>query len=142
MAAPIRATEEEVKLLARLMRAEAEEDGELGMLLVGNVGVNRVIAECLDFTEIDTIKKMVFQSPGGFEAVRYSYFYHRPRERERRLARQVINGNKYWPGSYALWFYAPTDACAPTFFNQSLEGRYKSHCFYVPSPQDCPSVYR
>lgn len=30
-------TEEDVMLLARLMRAEAEGDGKLSMLLVGNV---------------------------------------------------------------------------------------------------------
>lgn len=53
-------TEEEVKLLARLMRAEAEGDGRLGMLMVGNVGVNRVIADCLDFRGIRTIRQMVF----------------------------------------------------------------------------------
>ena len=35
----IAATQKEVELLARLMRAEAESDGNMGMLLVGNVGV-------------------------------------------------------------------------------------------------------
>ena len=30
--------EEDVKLLARLMRAEAEGEGQQGMLMVGNVG--------------------------------------------------------------------------------------------------------
>lgn len=41
--------EEDVKLLARLMRAEAEGEGQQGMLMVGNVGVNRVRGNCLDF---------------------------------------------------------------------------------------------
>ncbi|MDX5475108.1 MAG: cell wall hydrolase, partial [Bacillaceae bacterium] len=40
--AVIKHNEEDVKLLARLMRAEAEGEGQLGMLMVGNVGVNRV----------------------------------------------------------------------------------------------------
>ncbi len=60
----VRTNSEEIKLLARLMRAEAEGDGPLGMLMVGNVGVNRVIADCLDFKPIRTIRQMVFQSPG------------------------------------------------------------------------------
>ena len=47
--AVIKYNESELKLLARLMRAEAEGEGELGMLLVGNVAVNRVRARCLDF---------------------------------------------------------------------------------------------
>lgn len=50
----------EVQLLARLMRAEAESEGSLGMLMVGNVGVNRVLANCLDFKDITSIEQMVF----------------------------------------------------------------------------------
>jgi len=45
----VTSTPRELDLLARLMRAEAEGDGDLGMLMVGNVGVNRVIGDCLDF---------------------------------------------------------------------------------------------
>ena len=44
--------EKEVELLARLIRAEAEADGNLAMLMVANVGVNRVLADCLDFRNI------------------------------------------------------------------------------------------
>ena len=61
----VKYTEKELELLARLMRAEAVGEGNLGMLMVGNVGVNRVIADCLTFRDIKTISQMVFQSPGG-----------------------------------------------------------------------------
>lgn len=64
----------EVKLLARLMRAEAEGEGQLGMLMVGNVGVNRVRSDCLDFKKLASLQDMVFQSPGGFEATQKGYF--------------------------------------------------------------------
>ena len=37
-------TEKELDLLARLMRAEAVGEGDLGMLMVGNVIVNRALA--------------------------------------------------------------------------------------------------
>ena len=60
--------EEDVKLLARLMRAEAEGEGQQGMLMVGNVGVNRVRGNCLDFKNIRNLRQMVYQNPGGFEA--------------------------------------------------------------------------
>ena len=53
--AVVKHNNEETKLLARLMRAEAEGEGELGMLMVGNVGINRVLANCLDFKNIRTI---------------------------------------------------------------------------------------
>ena len=70
-------TEAEVKLLARLIRAEAEGDGDLGMLMVGNTGVNRVRADCLDFRNIRSIQQMVYQSPGGFEATKKGIFIKR-----------------------------------------------------------------
>ena len=53
-------------LLARLMRAEAVGEGDLGMLMVGNVGINRVISNCLTFKDIRTISEMIYQTPGGF----------------------------------------------------------------------------
>ena len=139
--AVIRVNDEDVKLLARLMRAEAEGEGELGMLMVGNVGVTRIRANCLDFVGIRTMRQMVFQSPGGFEATQKGYFYQRARESEIRLARRVINGERYHPASYALWFFRPTGDCPPQWYNQQLSGRYKSHCFFSPSGDDCPRVY-
>lgn len=61
-------TSKERDLLARLMRAEAVGEGDLGMLMVGNVGVNRTIANCLTFKNIRTIEQMIYQKPGGFSA--------------------------------------------------------------------------
>ena len=61
----IKYTEKEMELLARLMRAEAVGEGDLGMLMVGNVGVNRVLADCLTFKDVTTLSQMIYQSPGG-----------------------------------------------------------------------------
>lgn len=139
--AVIRHKPAEVQLLARLMRAEAEGDGPTGMLLVGNVGVNRVRVRCLDFRNVDTITKMVFQSPGGFEATQKPYFYQRARDREIRLAQQVIGGRRLDPGTNALWFYRPVGDCPAKWFGQTNSGRYKAHCFFIPTRVDCPEVY-
>lgn len=137
----IKATNEGVKLLARLMRAEAEGDGKLGMLMVGNVGVNRVKGDCLDFKELDSIRDMVFQRPGGFEATIKGYFYQRARQSEIKLARQVIQGKRYHPASYALWFFKPSGSCPAQWFDQWNSGRFKSHCFYKPTESGCARVY-
>lgn len=126
--------------LARLMRAEAEGEGDLGMLMVGNVGVNRVISNCLDFEGIRTLDDMVFQRPGGFEATTKSYFYQRARERDRKLARRVIEGERFHPASRSLWFFMPQGDCPAQWYNQWNTGRYKSHCFFSPTEQDCPRV--
>ncbi|WP_369901654.1 cell wall hydrolase [Bacillus manliponensis] len=134
-------TEEEVKLLARLIRAEAEGEGQQGMLMVGNVGVNRVRGDCLDFKKIRSIKQMVFQSPGGFEATQKGYFYQRARESDIALARRNIQGQRFWPANFALWFFRPEGPCPPTWYDQQNSGRFKKHCFFQPSGSDCPSVY-
>ncbi|KHF41509.1 cell wall hydrolase [Halalkalibacter okhensis] len=129
------------KLLARLIRAEAEGEGKLGMLLVANVCVNRVRVGCLDFVDINSIERMVWQSPGGFEAVHFPYFYQRAREKEIRLAERVINGERHRPAEFALWFFRPDGPCPEQWWGQWNSGRYKEHCFYIPTESDCPDVY-
>ncbi|MCM3315170.1 cell wall hydrolase [Rummeliibacillus stabekisii] len=136
----IKSTSKELDLLARLMRAEAEGEGELGMLMVGNVGVNRVLADCLDFRDVRNLQQMVFQSPGGFEATTKSYFYQRAREQDRRLAQRTINGERFHPATRGLWFFMPTGDCPAQWYGQWNTGRYKSHCFYAPTEADCPQV--
>lgn len=138
--AVVKSTSKQLDLLARLMRAEAEGDGQLGMLLVGNVGVNRVLADCLDFRNIRNLEEMVFQRPGGFEATTKSYFYQRARDVDRDLARRVINGERFSPGERSLWFFDPGGDCPPQWYNQWNTGRFKAHCFYSPTVADCPSV--
>ena len=70
----IKYSTKEKNLLARLMRAEALGEGDLGMLMVGNVIVNRALADCLTFKNIRTITDVVYQSPGGFVGVNSSLF--------------------------------------------------------------------
>ncbi len=139
--AVIKANSEDVKVLARLMRAEAEGEGELGMLMVGNVGVNRILGNCLDFRNIRNVNDMVYQSPGGFEAPQKGYFYQRARDIDIRLAQRTIAGERTWPATNALWFFRPEGDCPPTWYNQQNTGRYKAHCFFTPTYEDCPAVY-
>ena len=131
--AVIKYNESELKLLARLMRAEAEGEGELGMLLVGNVAVNRVRARCLDFKDITTITQMLYQHPGGFESTLNSYFYQAARSIDIRLAKRSVNGERFSPATYALWFYkSENGSCQAKWWGQWNSGIYKSHCFYAP----------
>ena len=138
----VKYTEKELELLARFMRAEPVGEANLGMLMVGNVGVNRVIAKCLTFKDITSISKMVYQSPGGFSGPSSSLFYGNPTELEKSLARRVIRGEYYYPATNALWFYAPTtgESCKATWWDQNLAGRYKNHCFYRPQPGTCQEL--
>jgi N-acetylmuramoyl-L-alanine amidase len=139
----VKYTEKEMELLARLMRAEALGEGNLGMLMVGNVGVNRVIADCLTFKDITTVYKMVFQSPGGFSGTNSSLFYGNPTEKEKLLAKRVLRGEYYFPATNSLWFYAPSTgtSCSATWWDQELAGSYKNHCFYKPNPGVCRQLH-
>lgn len=118
--------EEDVKLLARLMRAEAEGEGQQGMLMVGNVGVNRVRGNCLDFKNIRNLRQMVYQNPGGFEATQKGYFYQRAREQDIALARRTIQGQRFCLQILPYGFLYSEGACPPTWYNQQNSGRFKS----------------
>jgi N-acetylmuramoyl-L-alanine amidase len=136
-------TTKDIDLLGRLMRAEAVGEGDLGMLMVGNVVVNRVLVSCYTFHPITNIYQAVFQTPGGFSGSKSSLFFGSATTKERELAERVLKGEYYYPATHALWFRAPgiNVPCDPTWFGQSLAGRYKSHCFYRPAPGVCPELY-
>ena len=69
-------TTKELDLLARIMRAEALNEGNLGMLMVGNVGVNRTLGRCLTFKNINTIQDVIYQNPGGFSGIDSPLFFN------------------------------------------------------------------
>ena len=133
----------ELELLARLMRAEAIGEGVLGMLMVGNVGVNRIISDCLDFQNIDTITDMIYQNPGGFSGKDSPLFFSSPTTKQKQLAERVLRGEYFHPATNSLWFYAPSSgaSCRNTWFNQKLAGKFKSHCFYEPDAGVCAKLH-
>jgi N-acetylmuramoyl-L-alanine amidase len=135
----------DISLMARMMRAEAEAEGNQGMLYVGNVIVNRAVADCLDFTDVRTIEDVIFQVQGGnysFEAVQKgNLFYQRARSSEKRLAKQNLDVWRQHPAKYALWYFNPYAPCPPTWYGQPFTGQFKNHCFYEPVGGSCDSVY-
>ena len=135
-------TENDVDMLARIMRAEALNEGDLGMLMVGNVVINRVLAYCHTFKNITSIYDAIYQK-NQFVGVNSSLYQGTSTKYEKDLARRVLDGEYYYPATNALWFYAPSKGsnCKSTWYNQKLAGRYKNHCFYKPDPGVCSSIY-
>lgn len=135
----------DVALMARMMRAEAEGEGQQGMLYVGNVIVNRRIANCLDFRNLRTINQVIFQVQGGnfsFEAVQKgNVFYQRARNVEKRLARKNLEFWRQHPAKFALWYFNPGGQCPPTWYGQPFSGQFKNHCYYEPRGGTCDPVY-
>lgn len=139
----IKYTNKERDLLARLMRAEAIGEGDLGMLMVGNVGVNRIISSCYTFKNIRTIPDMIYQTPGGFVGKDSPLFFSNPTTAQQRLADRVIKGHYFFPATNSLWFYAPSmnETCKSKWWDQEFAGRYKNHCFYKPAQGACEELH-
>lgn len=131
----------DIDLLARIMRAEALAEGELGMLMVGNVVVNRILANCLTFKNINSIYDAIYQK-NQFVGTGSSLFQAKPTTKEKELAKRVLEGEYYYPATNALWFYAPgKNQCSKTWYNQTLAGSYKGHCFYKPDKGICNELH-
>lgn len=139
----IKYSDSELDSMARLMRAEAIGEGDEGMLMVGNVIVNRAIANCLDFKNTNSIDEVVYLVKGGFSGINSALFQARSTEHERYLAKRNLNGETLYPATNALWFYAPKrgESCVSSWFNQQNSGRFKNHCFYVPKEGVCTELY-
>ena len=84
----------DVALMARMMRAEAEGEGQQGMLYVGNVIVNRAVASCLDFNDVRTIEQVIYQVQGGnysLKLFKRQYVLPTSERNGKRLAKQNLD---------------------------------------------------
>ena len=125
----------DVNLLAKIMKAEALGEGDQGMLLVGNVIVNRVVANCDVFRDTRNIYEVVYQK-NAFAGVGQPLFNAPVNAKEKELALKNINGYRSEAATNALWFKNPGrgQSCPDTFYG-ALSGRYLNHCFYAPGYQ-------
>src|SRR5699024_11740991 len=96
----------DVDLLARIMKAEALGEGEECMLMVGNVVVNRVVANCDVFKNTRTISEVIYQK-NAFSGVGQPLFNQPVNAKEKELALRNIDGYRIEPATNALWFKNP-----------------------------------
>lgn len=129
-------TDKERDLLARIMRAEALSEGNLGMMMVGNVVVNRCVTECYIFKNIRSITDAIYQK-NQFSGINNSLFEAKPTSLEKNLADRILRGEYYHPATKSLWFCYNNSTCNSTWFDQPLAGKYKNHCFYKPDSNNC-----
>lgn len=133
-------TEEELDMLARIMRAEALAEGNLGMLLVGNVVINRALEDCYIFKNIISITDAINQ-PNQFSGINSSLYQAKATTAEKNLAKRIVKGEFFEPAANALWFKAKNKKCDKTWYNQNLAGDYKNHCFYNPDFKICKRLH-
>lgn len=113
------------------MKAEALGEGDEGMLMVGNVIVNRVVANCDVFKNTRTISEVIYQK-NAFSGVGQPLFNQPVNDKEKELALKNIDGYRVEPSYSALWFKNPGSTKCPEEFFGTLAGKYKRHCFYNP----------
>lgn len=132
MSSRIAFNNKEVELLARLLKSEALGEGEQGMLLVGNVVVNRVAALCDVFRNVTTITEAIYQR-NAFAGVDTPLFNGPVNAKEKEIALRTIKSYRNAPATYALWFKNPgSGVVCPEMFYGYLTGRFQNHCFYNP----------
>jgi len=130
--ARVKYNKKDIDTLARLIKSEALGEGNTGMLLVANTGVNRIVYKCMPFKNITSVHKMVYQR-GNFEGVNTRLFNAPVNSKIKGLSKKGLD---YWrgkPAVNALYFQNPgrNKSCKNRFWGK-LSGRYKNHCFYNP----------
>ncbi|MEE6449331.1 cell wall hydrolase [Gottfriedia acidiceleris] len=144
----IKYNENDINLLARLIRAEAEAEGKRGMLAVGCVVINRALVRCSDFKNVNTVREVIYQYHDGdasFDAIQSPYFYQKATEPYIGLAKQCLEIWRDYPAKYSLWYFNPpgveSQPCPNSWYNQPFAGKWKNHCFYEPTGQECAEIY-
>ena len=122
-------SDEEYRVLLRIVEAEAPEEDAYGKMLVANVVLNRVHAEQFP----DTISEVVFQKD-QFAPVRSGSYYRRTVSEETvEAVERVLAGEDHSQG--ALYFVARALASKEglRFFDEKLEKLFKHgvHTFYA-----------
>lgn len=110
------------RLLAQLIRAEAEAEPYTGMVAVGAVVLNRVRSSRFP----NTLAGVVYQ-PGAFESVSNGRVNLAARDDHVRAARDALNG---WDPTYgSLFFWNPAKPVSPWIWTRTIKVRIGSHVF-------------
>jgi len=116
--------ENDVRLLAQLIRGEAEAEPYNGKVAVAAVVLNRVQSSRFP----NTLAGVIYQ-PGAFEVVRTGRINLAPRAVDLRAARDAING--FDPTYGALFFWNPAKRVNPWIWTRRITLRIGRHVFGV-----------
>jgi N-acetylmuramoyl-L-alanine amidase len=112
----------DINLLARLVRGEAEAEPYNGKVAVAAVCLNRVQSSRFP----NTLAGVIYQ-PGAFEVVRSGRINLAPRDVDIRAARDAING--FDPTYGALFFWNPAKPVNPWIWTRRITLRIGRHVF-------------
>ncbi|MBZ4662906.1 MAG: cell wall hydrolase [Caloramator sp.] len=136
------------ELFARLIKCEAEGEGEIGMKAVATVVMNRVHVSYGEYFRVcqGSLRRVIlqpFQFTCALTTVYGKYnpqniYNMRPDAFHYQIADWALSGNKLSGVGNALWYYNPFSAVCATYFPKTKTGIYVTriaqHCFYNPTP--------
>lgn len=137
------------EIFARLIKCEAEGEGDNGMKAVASVIMNRVHVPYGEYLRVNQgdLRRVVFQ-PRQFTCVMETVYgeynpqniYNmRPDDRHYEIADWALSGNTLGAVGESLWYYNPFRPQCANIFPASGTGSYfnrvAQHCFYIPTPR-------
>lgn len=135
------------EILARIIRCEAEGEGDNGMKAVATVVMNRVHIPYGEYQRICQGElRCVIMQPNQFTCVKetiageynaQNIYNMTPEQIHYDIADWALSGNKSLAVNDCLWYYNPFSPDCAVYFpiNQSgvYHNRVVQHCFYTPT---------
>lgn len=135
------------ELLARMIRCEAESEGEIGQKAVATVIMNRVHIPYGEYQRLNQgdLRKVLLQPyqftcamtkvNGQYNA--QNIYNMSPNQEHYAVADWALSGNKLWNIPLSLWYYNPFNPNCETYFPRNRTGviitRIIQHCYYNPT---------
>jgi N-acetylmuramoyl-L-alanine amidase len=135
------------ELLARIIKCEAEGEGENGMRAVATIIMNRVNTPYGEYQRVGqgNIRTIILQ-PNQFSCASAeingkpnsrSVFTTPPEDIHYEIADWALGGGRFFGVSDCLWYLNPLGPCSG-YFPPNKSGKYfttiNQHCFYSPTP--------
>lgn len=136
------------ELLARIIKCEAEGEGENGMRAVATVVMNRVHAPYGEYQRVGqgNIRTIIMQ-PNQFSCAESAIngvptsrniYTVPPDDIHYEIADWALSGGRFFGVANCLWYLNPPRECA-AYFPANQSGKYftsiNQHCFYSPTPK-------
>jgi N-acetylmuramoyl-L-alanine amidase len=135
------------ELLARIIRCEAEGEGDNGMKAVATVVMNRVHVPYGEYQRVcQGDLRCVIMQPDQFTCVKevvagqynpQNIYNMTPLQVHYDIADWALSGNKSLAVDNCLWYYNPFSPNCASYFPQNQSGVYYNrivqHCFYTPT---------
>lgn len=135
------------EMFARMLRCEAESEGQQGMKAVGTTIMNRVHIPYGEYlrTGQGDLRRVLLQpyqftcsmtEVGGQENPQ-NIFNITPRQLDYEMADWALSGNIFPGAADTLWYMNPFSSDCPPYFPYNRTGvqfnRIQQHCFYTPT---------